>query len=101
MPIGLKRVEVKNKFYEIAHFPGVVGLVDGTHIRIQRPSEIEADYINRRFYHSINVQAVCQPDGTFSDVWHVSLGLFTIQEFGRFKVLGCMLKISSQWGSIY
>ena len=47
LPAGLKRVEVKNKFYEIAHFPGVVGLVDGTHIRIQRPSEDEADYINR------------------------------------------------------
>ena len=45
LPAGLKGVEVKNKFYEIAHFPGVVGLVDGTHIRIQRPSENEADYI--------------------------------------------------------
>ena len=52
----------------MAHFPGVVGLVDGTHILIQRPSEIEADYINRQFYHSINVQAICQPDGTFSVV---------------------------------
>ncbi|KAI6653960.1 Nuclease HARBI1 [Oopsacas minuta] len=46
----------------------VLGLVDGTHIRIQRPSENEADYINRHFYHSINVQAICQPDGMFSDV---------------------------------
>ena len=68
LPAGLKRVEVKNKFYEIAHFAGVVGLVDWTHIRIQRPSEDEADYINRHFYHSINVQAICQPDGMFSDV---------------------------------
>ena len=41
-----KRVEVKNKFYEIAYFPGVVGLVDGTHMRNQRPFENEADYIN-------------------------------------------------------
>ncbi|KAI6648200.1 Nuclease HARBI1 [Oopsacas minuta] len=68
LPGGFKRVEVKNKFYEIAHFPGVVGLVDGTHTRIQRPSEDEADYINRHFYHSINIQAICQPDGMFSDV---------------------------------
>ena len=34
MPVGEKI------FYEIAHFPGYVGLVDGTHIRIQRPSHI-------------------------------------------------------------
>ena len=96
LPAGLKRVEVKNKFYEIAHFPGVVGLVDGTHIRIQRPSEDEADYINRHFYHSINVQAICQPDGMFSDVLARFLGLFTIHGFGRFQVLGCMLKIPFQ-----
>ena len=52
----------------IAHFQGVAGLVYGTHIRIQRPPVIEADYINRHFYHSIDVQAICQPDGTFNDV---------------------------------
>ena len=60
--------EVKTKFYELAHFPGVLGLVDWTHIRIQKPSENEADYVNRHFYRSINVQAICQPDGRFSDV---------------------------------
>ena len=54
---------VKNKIYEIAHFPGVVRLLNGTHTRIQRPSEIEADYTNRHFYHSINVQVICQQDG--------------------------------------
>ena len=68
MPNPSEKVEVKNKFYEIAHLPGVLGLVDGTHIRIQKPHDNEADYVNRHFYHSINVQAICQPDGKFSDV---------------------------------
>ena len=68
MPSPTDETEVKTKFYEPAHFPGVLGLVDGTHIRIQKPSENEADYVNRHFYHSINVQAICQPDGRFSDV---------------------------------
>ena len=46
MPDAVEELEVKYKFYEIAHFTGVVGLVDGTHMRIQRPV-FEADYINR------------------------------------------------------
>ena len=45
---------------------GVLGFVCG--IRIHKPSENEADYVNRHFYHSINVQAICQPDGRFRDV---------------------------------
>ena len=40
----------------------------GTHVRIQKPPEKEADYVNRHFYHSINVQAICQHDGSFIDV---------------------------------
>ena len=68
MPAGVKRVEVKNKFYEIAHFPGVVGLVDGTHIRIQRPSEVEADYINRHFTTKLTSKLFANQMECFSDV---------------------------------
>ena len=68
MPTSTEKAVIKSQFYELAHFPGVVGLVDGIHIRIQKPSEHEADYVNRHFYHSINVQAICIPDGKFSDV---------------------------------
>ena len=32
------------------------------------PTEIGGDYINRHSYHSINVQAICLPVGTFGDV---------------------------------
>ena len=53
------RKQKSRTFYEIAHFPGVLGLVDGTHIRIQKPSENVADYVNRH-YHSINVQVICR-----------------------------------------
>ena len=31
---------------DFANFHGVIGLVDGTHVRIQRPCENEADYVN-------------------------------------------------------
>ncbi|KAK3883303.1 hypothetical protein Pcinc_002515 [Petrolisthes cinctipes] len=48
----------KAEFREIANFPEVVGAIDGTHIRIVAPREYEAEYINRKNYHSINVQVV-------------------------------------------
>lgn len=34
-PVEEKRRETKFRFSQIANFPGVVGLVDGTHILIQ------------------------------------------------------------------
>ena len=40
-------------------FPGVIGSVDGTYVRIQAPSTNENDFVNRKGFHSINVEAVC------------------------------------------
>ena len=55
--------QVKEGFFRKGGFPGVVGCVDATHIRLQRPSQNEADYVNRKGYHSINVQAICDHRG--------------------------------------
>ncbi|XP_057189413.1 putative nuclease HARBI1, partial [Triplophysa rosa] len=40
-------------------FPNVIGCIDGTHIPIIAPSQNEADYVNRKSIHSINVQIIC------------------------------------------
>ena len=50
-------------FYEMAHFPNVLGCIDCTHVRIQAPSEDEPAFVNRKGFHSINVQAVCDYEG--------------------------------------
>jgi len=55
--------EVKRGFFDKGGFPGVVGCIDGTHVRIQGPNRNENDYVNRKGYHSINVQAVCNHKG--------------------------------------
>ncbi|XP_070379282.1 putative nuclease HARBI1 [Dermacentor albipictus] len=47
---------VQGCFYAVAGFPRVVGAIDGTHVRIQAPGEHEEAYVNRHFYHSINVE---------------------------------------------
>ncbi|RUS71393.1 hypothetical protein EGW08_020848 [Elysia chlorotica] len=47
---------------QVTGFPGVFACIDGTHVRIQRPREDEADYVNRKNFHSLNVQIVCNSD---------------------------------------
>lgn len=52
------RNEIKEGFMESFHFPGVIGAVDCTHIEIIRPLVEEHNYLNRKGYHSKNVQIV-------------------------------------------
>ncbi|KAI2650859.1 hypothetical protein H4Q32_028182 [Labeo rohita] len=54
-PLGV----IKEEFYRIAGFPSVVGCIDGSHIPTIAPTENEADYVNRKSIHSINVQIIC------------------------------------------
>lgn len=46
------------KFKETSRFPNVIGAIDGTHIRIEAPTQNAADYINRKGYHSIQFQVL-------------------------------------------
>lgn len=53
----------------MANFPSVVGIVDGTHIKIQAPSlATERDYVNRKNQHSVNVQVVVDSRGCFTNI---------------------------------
>ena len=63
-----ERQEVKQKFYDVANFPGILGCIDGTHVPIIAPAEDEQLFINRKNFHSINVQAICNADGCSTDV---------------------------------
>lgn len=50
---------IKENFYERTGFPGVIGCVDGTHIRIKSPGDNEKKlYYNRKGYCSINAMMV-------------------------------------------
>lgn len=58
-----KSMEEENKtkeaFFRTGGIPGVVGCVDGTHVKIKAPgSEINHLYYNRKGYYSINVMLV-------------------------------------------
>ncbi|XP_071106275.1 putative nuclease HARBI1 [Haliotis cracherodii] len=58
-PVGGDAVRTKEAFGNIAGFPNVVGYIDRTFIRIQRPTANEGDFVNRKGYHSLNVQMCC------------------------------------------
>uniref|UniRef100_A0A671LQA6 DDE Tnp4 domain-containing protein n=1 Tax=Sinocyclocheilus anshuiensis TaxID=1608454 RepID=A0A671LQA6_9TELE len=59
IPSLLQICVVKMDFFNISGFPNVIGAIDGTHIRIKAPSTHEPLFVNRKGYHSINVQAIC------------------------------------------
>ena len=56
MPTPQEQLQEKQKFYHIAGFPLVIGAIDGTHIPIIAPNANEHLYVNRKGYHSLNVQ---------------------------------------------
>ena len=58
-----ERQEIKQGFFEKGGFPGVIGCIDGTHVRIQGPSAHKSEIVNRKGFHSINVQVICDHRG--------------------------------------
>jgi len=71
MPKDQRREETRRIFETKALRAGAVwvpkleGAVDGTHIHIRAPSKNPIAYINRKDYHSLNVQAVVGADMKF------------------------------------
>lgn len=45
-------------FFRKYGFPGIIDCVDGTHIKIIKPSINGIDYLNRKGYYSINAMIV-------------------------------------------
>lgn len=60
---------IMRTFEQLKGFPGVLGAIDGTHIAITPPSQHESDYVNRKGFHSVILQAVCKYDRVFTDIY--------------------------------
>ena len=61
-----ERDEIKQGMFKVGGFLCKIGCIDGTHVRIKSPSQNESDYVNRKGFHSINVQAICNHEGKTS-----------------------------------
>ncbi|XP_055910401.1 putative nuclease HARBI1 [Eupeodes corollae] len=49
-------------------FPYAIGALDCTHVGIRKPLTYHEEYINRKGYYSINVQASCNAEEKFTSV---------------------------------
>lgn len=61
-------VEAKRLWSERYRFPNAIGVIDCTHVRIPKFQEFGDEYINRKGYPSINVQATCNAQEIFTSV---------------------------------
>ena len=68
-PIGERLNEVTNGFKDLNGLPDCIGAIDGSHFRINKPPKHQEDYVNRKSYHSINMQAVVDNKSCFIDVY--------------------------------
>lgn len=48
---------------------GVIGAIDGCHIKILAPKDFPNSYYNRKKFHSVLLQGVCNKDKMFLDVY--------------------------------
>lgn len=59
----------KTNFFQSFGFPGVLGVIDGTHVAISAVLlNVENAYVNRRGYHSINAQVICNANLAITNV---------------------------------
>ncbi|XP_031359497.1 putative nuclease HARBI1 [Photinus pyralis] len=68
-PIGARCQRIMNEFQSVNGFPGIIGAIDGCHIRIKKPQEHPNSYCNRKNYHSVLLQGVCDHSKVFLDVY--------------------------------
>lgn len=68
--ITIQPAIVKQGFLDRYGVPNLLGAIDCTHIRILAPPTDQQpdEYLNRKNFHSINVQAICDSQSRFTDV---------------------------------
>jgi len=68
-PAGDRMLQVVQAFKGKRDISGIIGAIDGSHIAINCPDENACDYVNRKGFHSVVLQAVCDSDLYFTDVY--------------------------------
>ena len=67
-PSQNEQLQCSKHYEDIKGFPGVIGMIDGSHIQIRKPKERGQDYYNRKDFYSVILQGVVGKDLRFVDV---------------------------------
>lgn len=82
-PSGEERISIKREMGHWGNIPGVVGAIDGTFIPIKAPAQNPEVYNNRKCFHSITLQAICNHERMFTDVlWAILVQLGMLASSG-------------------
>ena len=69
-PGEFEQTIINRAFFDKRGIPGIVGIMDGSHIPIQLLRKIQAaDYYCRKGFYSINVQAIIDHNMLFRDIY--------------------------------
>lgn len=68
-PSDLEKARIARSFEDSFGYPGVIGCIDGTHVCMTAPLEDPQSYVNRHHDYSLTVQAVCDDQLIFRDVY--------------------------------
>ena len=96
---------VKQQFYQLCNIPNVIGALDCTHVRLSKAplKESEPLYVNRKRWHSINTQIICDANYKITNIvarWPGSVHdcfIFTSSSIGQMcenageNGIGCLL----------
>lgn len=73
-PTAAEKMETQQYFAE-KEFSGVIGVIDGTHIKIDKPGDDPDSYLNRKQFYSIQAQIVCDHRRRIRDIFVGSLAM--------------------------
>ncbi|KAG5870548.1 hypothetical protein JTB14_025892 [Gonioctena quinquepunctata] len=79
----------EEKLQEKRRYDGVVEAIHGTHIPIVSPLFMPNKYLNRKQYHSIVLQAVCDASYIFTDCfagYYLNMEIYDVQEVSMMLV---------------
>ncbi|KAK3920700.1 Putative nuclease, partial [Frankliniella fusca] len=96
-PSGDRVQQIVDGFSRVGAFPGTIGAIDGTHIKIPAPRENPDAYVNRKGYHSIQVQVVCDHKLLFTNLCVGHVGSVHDARVLRLSVINDYLQYNSKF----